>query len=570
MHDTGTNTDGERRDVAQVADQLLDVRFAANPLLPALLGVDNTRAGLGDISEDDERRTAAATEGVLARAKAIDPDGLSQQDAVTRDVVIALASSHLDEAALKLAEFTITDLFVAPASGLLTVLPMLTVSDTASADAYLNRLRAIPAYLDAALERHRAGVASGRVGVAHLVTAAIDHIDRHLAAPEADPLLRPRAPEDLAEKFGADRERILRDVVRPAFAAYRDGLAADIAPHGRPADKPGLCWLPDGDASYAALARVHTTTDRTPDELHQTGLELIAGLAEEYAEIGERVFGTRSPAEIFERLRTDPELRWSSAEELLDTARTTIERAAAEAPRWFGTIPEQPWTVEPVPEAAAPGAPAAYYLMPSSDGSRPGTYFANTYEVTERFRQTAEVTAFHEAIPGHHFQISLAQGLTDLPLLRRIGGFTAYSEGWGLYTERLAHEMGLYSGDVPLLGMLSMDSMRAGRLVVDTGLHAKGWSRQQAVDYLRDNTPMPLAEIESEVDRYIAYPGQALAYMVGRLEIQRLRAAAERELGDAFDIKGFHDTVLGSGAVPLGVLEKLVTDWTDGEARRGA
>lgn len=561
--------DGARPDVAQVADQLLDVQFAANPLLPALLGVDSTRPGLGDISEDDERRTTAATEDVLERAKAIDPEGLNTQDAVTRDVVIALASSHLDEAALKVAEFTITDLFVAPASGLLTSLPMLAVSDAASAEAYLDRLRAIPAYLAAALERHREGVASGRVGVAHLVNAAIEHIDRHLAAPESDPLLRPQAPDELA-RFDADRERILRDEVRPAFAAYRDGLANDVAPHSRPADKPGLCWLPDGDASYATLARVHTTTDRTPDELHQTGLDLIAELAEEYAAIGQRVFGTGSQAEIFERLRTDPELRWSSAEELLDTARTTIERAATEAPNWFGTIPQQPWTVEAVPEAAAPGAPAAYYLMPSTDGSRPGTYFANTYQATERFRQAAEVVAFHEAIPGHHFQISLAQGLTDVPLLRRISHFTAYTEGWGLYTERLAHEMGLYSGDVPLLGMLSMDSMRAGRLVVDTGLHAKGWSRQQAIDYLRDNTPMPQVEIESEVDRYIAYPGQALSYMVGRLEIQRVRADAERRLGNAFDVKRFHDVVLGSGAVPLAVLEKLIAEWADGEAQRGA
>jgi len=219
--------------------------------------------------------------------------------------------------------------------------------------------------------------------------------------------------------------------------------------------------------------------------------------------------------------------------------------------------------VEEVPAAAAPGAPAAYYMAPSADGSRPGTYFANTYQVTERFKHTAEVTAFHEAIPGHHFQISLALSLDDIPLLRRVNGFTAYVEGWGLYTERLAQEMGLYSGDVALLGMLSMDSLRAGRLVVDTGLHAKGWSREQAIDYLRTNSPMPLVEIEAEVDRYIAYPGQALSYMVGRLEILRMRQAAERRLGDRFDIRAFHDVVLGSGAVPLGVLDTLVGEWVE-------
>lgn len=565
MRDTGTTTN-----VAQVADQLLEVQFAANPLLPALLGVDSTRAGLGDISEADERRTAEATEEVLAQARAIEREGLSEQDAVTRDVVIALATGHLDEAALKLPEFTITDLFVAPAAGLLTALPMLPVADVASAESYLGRLRDIPDYLDAALERHRAGVVAGRVGVAHLIDAAVAHLDRHLAAPESDPLLRPQAPAELANGFDADRERILREQVRPAFARYRDGLAHDIAPHGRDADRPGLCWLPDGAAAYATLARVHTTTSRDPDDLHQTGLDLIGRLAEEYAEIGSRVFGTSAPDEIFERLRGDAQLRWSSADELLGTARATIERAEVEAPRWFGTIPSQPWTVEPVPAAAAPGAPAAYYLLPSTDGSRPGTYFANTYEATERFRHTAEVTAFHEAIPGHHFQISLAQGLTEVPQLCRVSQFTAYTEGWGLYTERLAHEMGLYSDDIALLGMLSMDSMRAGRLVVDTGLHAKGWSRQQAVDYLRRNTPMAYVEIESEVDRYIAYPGQALSYMVGRLEIQRLRADAERRLGDAFDIKGFHDVVLGSGAVPLAVLEKLISNWVGDKAQRRA
>jgi uncharacterized protein (DUF885 family) len=200
-------------------------------------------------------------------------------------------------------------------------------------------------------------------------------------------------------------------------------------------------------------------------------------------------------------------------------------------------------------------------MFPSSDGTRPGTYFANVHEATERPRHVAEAIAFHEAIPGHHFQLSTALGLEDLPLLRRIGDFNAYVEGWGLYAERLAHEMGLYSDDVALLGMLTMDSMRAGRLVVDTGLHALGWSRRQAVDYLVENTPMAKVEIEAEIDRYITYPGQALSYMVGRLEILRIREAAEKALGERFDIKEFHDLVLGGGALPLSVLDAVVAEW---------
>jgi uncharacterized protein (DUF885 family) len=222
--------------------------------------------------------------------------------------------------------------------------------------------------------------------------------------------------------------------------------------------------------------------------------------------------------------------------------------------------------VRPVPDDEAPGAAGAYYMPPALDGSRPGIYYANTYEVENRFRQACEATAFHEAVPGHHFQLTIAMELDELPLLRRLSAPNAYAEGWGLYTERLAREMGLYSDDVALLGMLTLDSMRAARLVVDTGLHAKGWSKQQALDYMQQNTPMAAVEIESEVDRYIAEPGQALAYMVGRLEILRIRAEAEAALGDRFDIRAFHDTVLGNGGLPLGVLDEVVKDWVATQA----
>ncbi|MFD4249864.1 DUF885 domain-containing protein [Amycolatopsis thermoflava] len=545
-------------EVVKLADEFVDALFDAEPLWPAVLGLESDRDGLGDLSEEAEAAYRDRLEGFVRRAEEIDPAELGAEDRVTRDVLLSQARGNLDRLDSHLVEFTISDIFVAPAVSLLTILPMVGLPDDEQGRRHLGRLAAIPRYLEQAADRHRAGVAAGRVPVEHLVRAAIAHLDRYLAAPDSDPLLRQPAP---SEEFAAERERVLAEVVRPAFAAYRDALATDIAPHGRPPEKPGVCWLPDGERIYASLARTHTTTDRTPDELHETGLRIIGELAAEYREIGSRVFGTDDLAEIFRRLRTDPQLRWGSAEELLDTARSAISRAEEAAPRWFGRIPPHKWVVEPVPAAEAPGGPAAFYLQPSVDGSRPGIYFANTHEVTERFRHAAEVTAFHEAIPGHHFQLSTALTLTDLPLLRRIGDFNAYAEGWGLYSERLAAEMGLYSDDVALLGMLTMDSMRAGRLVVDTGLHAKGWSRQQAVDYLREHTPMPQVEIESEVDRYIAYPGQALAYMVGRLEIQRVRARAEQALGERFDIRAFHDLVLGGGALPLSVLAAVVDDW---------
>lgn len=231
------------------------------------------------------------------------------------------------------------------------------------------------------------------------------------------------------------------------------------------------------------------------------------------------------------------------------------------APQWFGRLPSQSCVVEAVPAAEAPGAPGAYYMQPAMDGSRPGTYFANTHEAEKRDRYSAEAVAFHEAVPGHHFQLTIAQELSDLPLLRRLASVTAFDEGWGLYAERLADEMGLYSDDVAKLGMLSEDSLRACRLVVDTGLHAKGWSRQQAVDFMVANTATSRVEIETEVDRYISAPGQALAYMVGRLEIQRIRAAAQATLGGRFDLRAFHDLVLGNGPLPMGVLDEVVGTW---------
>ncbi len=547
--------------VTELADEFVEALFAADPLTPALLGLRPAEPGLPDLSAEAEQAHRARLAEFAERARALDAGGLSAADRVTREVLIATAEDRVASIDSRMAEFTVTDIMIAPAASLLMALPMTTVTAGEAAQAQLGRLAAVPEYLRQAARRHAEGIAAGLVPVAHLVDAAIAHLDRYLADPAADPLRRQPAPD---EEFGRRRDELLAEVVRPAYAEYREFLVTEVKPHGRPADRPGLKWLPGGEEAYARLAKVHTTTDRTPEELHRIGLDVIDSLAGEYRELGQKVFGTDDPAEIFERLRTDPALRWSSGDELLDTARTAVRRAAAEAPKWFGRVPAQECAVEPVPEEVAPGSPAAYYLRPAADGSRPGIYFANTHDAGERFRHTAESTAFHEAVPGHHFQLSIAQGLTELPLLRRIGNFTAYTEGWGLYSERLADEMGLYSDDVARLGMLTGDSMRAARLVVDTGLHALGWSRQQAVDYLLEHTPEARVEVETEIDRYIAWPGQALAYMVGRLEIQRIRAGAEERLGSRFDVRAFHDLVLAGGALPLSALASAVDDWVTG------
>jgi uncharacterized protein (DUF885 family) len=543
--------------VLQLADELLQLYFRADPLYASIIGVPGHGRELADRSTPAQDELAAAVRDVAARMTEVDAAGLSADDAVTRAMVIHHAGQMLDELSTRQVEFTISDLFVAPAAELIMTLPMITLTTPEQQQDYLARLRAVPEYLETVAERHRDGVSAGRAPVSRLVTNAIAHLDRYLAAPADDPLAR----QEVSAEFAAAREEALASVVRPAFAEYRRMLAEEILPAGRPDDRVGVCWLPGGDEIYRTLARVHTTTDRGPDELHQTGLDVIAALTDEYAEIGARVFGTSDRTAIFARMTSDPAMRWRDADELLSSAREAVGRAETAVSGWFGRLASQQCKIEPVPPADAPGAPSAFYLWPSMDGSRPGIYFANTDRATERDRFVSEVTAFHEAVPGHHFQITIAQELTHLPLFRRVVNPTAYAEGWGLYTERLAEEMGLYSSDVYRLGMLAMDSMRAGRLVVDTGMHAKGWSRQQAVDYLRENTPMSDLDIGNEIDRYIAYPGQALSYMVGRLEIQRVRAAAEQTRGADFDIREFHDVVLGNGSLPLAVLAEVVDTW---------
>jgi uncharacterized protein (DUF885 family) len=545
--------------ITELAGEYVDALFKAEPWRPSIYGLPGAHDQLPDLSVEAEELRRAELLDFAAQAQAIDRGGLSPQDAVTSDVVIQQAKAAVDMIDSRTMEFAVSDGLSSPALKLLMILPIITLNDEEKVNGYLSRLAALPSYLDALIERQRRGLADELVPAEFLVDAGVAYLDRYLGDADGDPLRMAASVE--VEGYERERDRLLAEVVRPAYQRYRDFLADEVKPQGLPEDKPGLCWLPGGDETYAALIRVHTTTERGARDLHDVGLDLIGKLTEEYRELGSRMFGTSELPEIFERLRTDPALRWRDGEELLDTARATIARAESVAPQWFSVVPEQACEVRPVPEAEATGGTIAYYVEPAHDGSRPGIYFANTYGAHQRPRHAGEAIAFHEAVPGHHFQLTTALGLTELPLLRRIADITSYIEGWGLYAERLADEMGLYSSDVAKFGMLTQDSMRAGRLVVDTGLHALGWSRQRAVDYLRENTPMAQLEIEAEIDRYAANPGQALSYMVGRLEIERIRAVAAVKLGDRFDIRAFHDVVLGSGSLPLPVLAAVVSDW---------
>lgn len=535
-----------------LADEFVDVLAEEDPLNDLLQGYPGLDHRMPDLDEAAGEWLRDRALRIAASAADVDPS--DSEESVTRGVVVQQAEAVAARVESRLVEHTMANFNTSPVAIVLSRLAQVTPEGVHGERDFLTRLAGVPEFLRGAARRHRGGVAAGRVPVRSRVRAAVSQLDAYLAGAGQDPLCRPVLTGDRV----AERERLLAEVVRPALAEYRAVLAREIAEHGRSDERPGLCWLPDGERTYTALARMHTTTERSPQSMHRTGIECLERLAEEYLAIGGPLFGVRTVAEVHERMRTDPGLRFGAAEEVLASARAAMDRAEAAATAWFGRLPEQRCGLEPVPAQRAAHASSASYQPGSLDGSRAGTYYVNTDRATERDRCVAEANTFHETIPGHHVQITLAQQRDGVPLLRRVAWINAYMEGWALYSERLADEMGLYSDGVARLGMLANESMRAARLVVDTGIHLFGWSRRRVVDFLRANTVMSEVEIQTETDRYIEWPGQALSYMIGRLEIDRVRAAAQRALGTSFDVRSFHDLVLGVGPVPMAVLDEVV------------
>jgi uncharacterized protein (DUF885 family) len=518
---------------------------------------DRTRA-----TEDD---AITELESIATAAFELDPVSLSGPDGVTRAVLVHQAGSEAAELRSRYAEMAVN-----PVLGFHVELPSASaqfpIDEPEHAVAVTHRYRKIATMVDDAVKRLRQGVARDRTPPAVAVEKTIAQIDGYLRSPAGEDLfMQVRSPvaftEDQDAAWRTELLEVIENSVRPAYQAYRDALADEILPKARPPERSGAAWLPDGGEVYERAIAKHTTLDTTPMAVHQTGLDAIAGLADEYRELGGRVLGTTDLAEIFDRLRNDPTLRFASSDAVRSHAEDALSRARVAISSWFGRLPQADCVVVDIPEIVAKDATIAYYLPPATGGARPGSYYLNVSEPETRTIFESEALAFHESIPGHHLQIAIAQELEGLPEFRRHTWITAYGEGWGLYTERLSDEMGLYTGDLDRLGILSFDSWRAGRLVVDTGLHALGWSRQEAIDYLLANSPLAPNNIVNEVERYIGWPGQALAYKTGQQEIVRLRDEAQSALGSAFDIRAFHDVVLGSGGVTLPVLGDLVQEW---------
>lgn len=553
--------------LSAAAQRFWDGYLEAAPTWATVMGDRRFDDRLSDVTPAAIEREIAFFDGVVTDAQALDEAGLSAVERVTRRMLIDEARSNARSLRTRTHEWSVDPIF-GPTMWLLDLVDYQTIRTPEDGRNLVTRWNGIGKFFDDVRANLREAAADGTVAAAKPVERILDVLDHLLEqSPEDWKLASPAAAshddwsEDDLAAFRAALLESVREVAVPAFQRYRDTLVRDIAPIARPDEKPGLVHVPRGLDAYRDLIRVHTTLDLEPEEIHATGLAEIARIDREFVELGGRVLGTSDLQATLAALRDDPRLRFDNADEVLETAKRSLTRAQAAMSDWFGRIPGAACVVVPVPTHSEQHQTIAYYSWPAMDGSRPGRYYINLYAPDTRPRYEAEALAFHEAVPGHHLQIAIAQELPGLPAFQRALGSTAFAEGWGLYTERLSDEMGLYTGDMDRFGILSYDAWRAGRLVVDTGMHALGWTRQEAIDYLKAHTALGENNIANEVDRYIVMPGQALAYKIGQLEILRLRDEARRRLGPAFDIKQFHDTVLGSGAVSLPVLRDIVEDW---------
>jgi uncharacterized protein (DUF885 family) len=550
----------------RLSEEFFEVVHTTDPFAATQLGV----RGFDDLVPDPSRagaaRGAQRITAVSGRVAAIDARLLDAAGRTNHAVLTHLAwGAHSDLAHGLWEANASAGGYVSPQAMVFQSVPTALLSDAETVDGYLRRLRGLSGYFDAVTRRYREAKDDGRVPTGVGVRQAIEQLEGHLGRDiTADTLVTVPLP-GTADRAAIRREAagIVEGEVRPAMRRLAACLRQDLLPVARPDEQVGIRFVPGGTDGYRAAVRRHTTTELSPEQIHQIGLDSLAALQAEWAELGSAVLQTTDVPAILDRLREDRALRFTDSAQIVRTVTDALRRAEEARDDWFGPLAIPGCVIEEIDPVEAGNAPLAYYRPPAAGGLRPGAHCVLTARPRERFVYEYEALAFHESTPGHHLQIALAQTLDGLPAYRRFldAEVCGYVEGWGLYCERLADEMGLYTSDLQRLGMLSFDALRACRLVVDTGMHHYGWSRSRAVDFLWRNTATTRANVENEIDRYIAWPGQALAYMVGRREIQRLRGLAQDQLGARFDIRGFHRTVLGSGAVPLAVLDQLVTSW---------
>jgi uncharacterized protein (DUF885 family) len=546
--------------VNQLADRFWEAILEQNPTTATMYGDERYDDRLEDPSTAGRLRARALVESTLAAARRIDAADQPLEDRITLDMVRVVCELQIEQDDQRVDLLRPVDQMGGPQTLLPTIATFQAADTPERFERFIARLRAYPAFMAANIELLQEGIASGLTAPRIVTERTIAQVERLLDTPPQESVVVQvaRVAND------ADRERVLavvRDEVVPADQAFLDALRGAYLAASR--EDPGLWSAPNGDALYRTQVLAWTTLALEPSEVHAIGLEELEQIEAERRVISRAQGFGDDTAAYRAHLASDPANIPQSAAELLGRAREDIDRAMTLAPRYFGTLPRAGCEVRAVEEYKEKDSPFAYYYPPTTDGSRPGIYYANTYDLGSRAYSKLASTTYHEAVPGHHFQIAMEMENERLSTFRRLGSRLvggAYVEGWGLYSERLADEMGLFRNEAERFGMLDAMAWRAARLVVDTGLHALRWPRQRSIDFLRG---AGLSETDSviETDRYICWPGQALTYKIGQREIERLRAVIEKRDGTAFDLRAFHDAVLGHGSLPLATLSRELPTW---------
>ena len=567
---TSASVENRRQSLLSLFDEEWEYKMRASPEWATMMGDARFNDRLSDESAEFFQSEVEQEKKFLTGFEAIDPAGFSRQDTLSRELMIQRLRQEIEGSHFKHWEMPVNQMggLHLELPGLVTLTPFHTVADY---DDYMARLNQIPHAFDQVTANMRQGLRDGLMPPRYLlekVAAEADDIANKTG--ENSPFSTP--VKEFPSGVPATEQKRLRDAILttindqvvPAYQRFATFVRNDYAPHGR--TDPGIWCLPDGAARYRFAIRSITTTDKTPEEIHALGLKQIDEIEAEMLALAHKL-GFKDLASLNDHIKNERRFYATSGQQVLDLYTNYARDMEPELPKLFGHLPKSKLTVIPMEASRSKNAVPADYTDGAADGSRPGHINVNEWDPEHRLVLNIEAIAYHEGIPGHHLQLSLAQEMENLPAFRRHAGYTAFVEGWALYAERLGKEVGHYQDPYSDYGRLENEMWRAIRLVIDTGVHEKHWSREQMVAYFHRYTAMDEPNIQSEVDRYIAWPGQALAYKLGQLEILKLREEARNKLGDKFDIRAFHDEVLGNGALPLDVLDSEVIEWINSRAK---
>ena len=562
---------GPTEDFNTLLDEAWEWQLDESPVWASMLGDRRANDQWDDISLEATDRRYREQREFLTRLQAIDSALLTEQDQLNYELFRRELQNDLD--ANKYRDFLMPINQRGGVQSLESIADQLPMSTVQDYEDWLARMASVDEYIDESMALQEAGRKEGYMPAKILMERIPDQVASQLVE-NADDSPYFAVFENLPDTFSDEDKIRLQESARniidekivPAYRDFNNYFVNVYLPASR--DSIGASSLPNGEAFYEFRARRFTTTSMTPDEIHRLGLNEVARIRAEMQLVIDELEFDGDFGEFLEFLRTDPQFYYDDPDDLFDAYLAICKRIDPELVKLFGRLPRMPYALRAIPDNIAPDTTTAYYSRPSADGSRAGYYYVNLYKPEVRPRYEMEVLSVHEAVPGHHLQIALQMELPDMPNFRRYSGFTAFVEGWGLYSESLGYDLGLYKDPYSKFGALTYEMWRAVRLVVDTGMHYKGWTRQQAIDFFKDNAAKTELDIINEIDRYIAWPGQALAYKIGQLKILELRRKTELALGDNFDVRAFHDTLLGGGALPLEILDTRMNRWLAEELKR--